>query len=129
MSDETMLTVSPPLKSEEAVESYVAPVPTGIGDPMTIPASEGQCVAHTIHVPEPAELHKHHVIPLWMQKEFNTLVEDDSGNLVLLCPTGHSNVHWVLSRLIRGETPLGRRGKVGQLARVAYRFWREYSGG
>jgi hypothetical protein len=59
------------------------------------------CKCVTKHVPKPLELHKHHVWPLGEGGP------DIKGNLVILCPTTHSNAHrlWQLYEQYEGRPP------------------------
>lgn len=57
-------------------------------EPLTAtPSGERKCVCVNKHVPEPRELHRHHVWPLGEGGP------DKSSNLRWLCPSTHSNVH------------------------------------
>jgi hypothetical protein len=60
-----------------------------------------QCNCVTKHVPKALELHKHHVWPLGEGGP------DVRSNLVILCPTTHSNVHrlWRLYEENDGRPP------------------------
>lgn len=88
----------------------------------SIPFSEGKCYLHSVHVPRPAELHYHHVYPLWMQKKLGL---DGPGETVLVCPTGHNNIHNLIDRLLEGDIPLGRRGVTGRLALHAFEWFKD----
>lgn len=56
--------------------------------PLTVePSGPRKCVCVKNHVPEPRELHRHHV---WPEGKGGP---DIRGNLRWLCPTTHSNVH------------------------------------
>lgn len=59
------------------------------------------CKCVSKHVPRPLELHKHHVWPLGEGGP------DVRENLVILCPTTHSNVHrlWRLYEQNEGRPP------------------------
>jgi hypothetical protein len=59
------------------------------------------CKCVTKHVPKALELHKHHVWPLGEGGP------DIKSNLVILCPTTHSNVHrlWRLYEETEGRPP------------------------
>lgn len=90
--------------------------PQGIAPSKTV-----RCVLHRVHVPDPAILEGHHVIPKGMQKELGVILPK-FGEVVWVCPTGHANIHQVLARLLRGEHPVGRRGLTGRLAMRAF-YW------
>ena len=56
--------------------------------PLTIePLGERRCECVKTHIPEPRELHRHHV---WPEGKGGPNIR---GNLRWLCPTTHSNVH------------------------------------
>jgi 5-methylcytosine-specific restriction endonuclease McrA len=59
------------------------------------------CKCVSKHVPRALELHKHHVWPLGEGGP------DARENLVILCPTSHSNVHrlWRLYEQYNGRPP------------------------
>lgn len=60
-------------------------------------AEHDYCKCVVSHVPQPVELHLHHILPLdWGGRE----VEE---NLVLLCPTTHENVHLLLREYRRAN--------------------------
>jgi len=59
-----------------------------IGEPLTVnPSGEYRCRCVMRHVPEPRELHRHHV---WPTGEGGPNI---ASNLRYLCPTSHSSVH------------------------------------
>jgi hypothetical protein len=57
------------------------------------------CVAHQFHSPRPQGFEEHHVFPKgWGGPE--------NGKTVVLCSTGHSNVHYLLEEYQdAGQTP------------------------
>lgn len=59
---------------------------------MPLPPGPKQCVCVADHNPEPRELHRHHIIPLYLGGP------DEESNLVWLCPSSHSNVHMLIRR-------------------------------
>ncbi len=66
-------------------------------DQRTLPAGPGvSCVLHRYHSPVPASFDEHHAIPVSMGGP------DVPSNLVVVCPTGHRNVHVCIAKLIRG---------------------------
>jgi hypothetical protein len=77
----------------------------------------GQCEVHGSHRPEPITLHHHHIQPLGMGGP------DVAANRVLICPTGHYNVHAVMAALVFNK-PLPRASRTErQLALAGYRSW------
>jgi len=63
----------------------------------TLPAGPGVvCVLHRYHSPVPASFDVHHVIPLSMDGP------DTRDNLVVVCPTGHRNVHACIALILKG---------------------------
>lgn len=75
------------------------------------------CRVHGSHRPEVITLHVHHVLPLSMGGP--NLAE----NKVVVCPTGHFNVHAVLASLVFGK-PLPRATrKETELAHRGYQAW------
>lgn len=66
--------------------------------------SAERCVAHRYHAPEPRYLEEHHVLPRAWQAAWQPPAVP-SGDLwapttVLLCRTGHGNVHYWISRFM-----------------------------
>lgn len=71
-------------------------------------SAECHCVRD--HVPNPKVMHKHHIVPkAWggTDAEPPSWMSDDQSNLVVLCPTAHSNVHRLLNDYVRhkGKPP------------------------
>lgn len=54
-----------------------------------------ECVAD--HNPNPMELHKHHIWPLYLGGP------DTEDNIVWLCPTSHTNVHELLREWVKRD--------------------------
>ncbi len=84
------------------------------------------CEVHTQHYPRPHENHLHHVWPLGMGGP------DIPENIVVVCPTGHSNIHVLLRQWIanRGAPPPAAQRPFGleerKLARLGWeRFTRK----
>jgi len=57
------------------------------------------CEVHKYHWPRPLRTVKHHI---WPQEYGGPTVPT---NLVLVCDTGHYNIHAVLDALLKGTTP------------------------
>lgn len=76
------------------------------------------CTVHLTHRPRALRLDVHHILPLAMGGT------DALDNRVNVCPTGHVNIHRLMSLLIKG-LPLGRLGthRERQLARHGYDAW------
>lgn len=56
------------------------------------------CQVHNKHVPESHSNHRHHVWPLGMGGP------DIEDNIVVVCPTGHSNIHHLMAEYkLQGE--------------------------
>ncbi len=78
------------------------------------------CVRH--HSPKPAELHAHHVWPVFMGGP-------EKGQLVWLCPTSHTNVHELIRawQWHNGQPPWSIRRQysryIRKLAEQAYWAW------
>jgi hypothetical protein len=84
---------------ERAPEPGPAPVLIGAHD--EIRQTNLPCILHKHHIPTPRVNHEHHVWPL-----------GDGGpnipeNKIVVCPTGHYNIHALLDQLRRhrGEPP------------------------
>lgn len=88
------------------------------------PDENHHCELHGVHVPEPLILHRHHIVPLEFQHLTGVRVPDDN-NLLTVCPTGHYNIHELISRLRRGEVRRGRRGPTGRFALEAILFLKD----
>jgi hypothetical protein len=71
-------------------------------EPLTAtPSGERKCRCTQRHVPDPRELHRHHV---WPTGEGGP---DIAGNLRWLCPTSHSNAHRLWREYVKvGGEPL-----------------------
>lgn len=71
----------------------------------TLPAGPGvACELHAYHSPEVASFDEHHIVP-----------RADGGpdrptNMLVVCPTGHRNLHVLLAQMKRGTA---RRGDWG----------------
>lgn len=79
------------------------------------------CQVHlTKHIPESHINHRHHVYTLG---DGGPDIED---NIVVVCPTGHSNIHDLLShyRMLQGRVPyaINRRYSLGErkIAKLGY---------
>lgn len=61
------------------------------------------CQLHTKHMPETHINHRHHVWPLG---DGGPDIED---NIIVACPTGHMNIHDLLShyKMLMGNVPYG----------------------
>lgn len=66
-----------------------------------IRTTTADCRVHTRHTPQPHENHRHHVWPKGMGGP------DIEDNIVVVCPTGHYNIHDLLQQYILhgGEPP------------------------
>lgn len=85
------------------------------------------CVAE--HRPSPLELHRHHVLPVYLGGS------DTEGNVVYICPTTHTNTHELFRILMRDgsltwaaalamyDVPVSRHAFA--LAHEGYARWRE----
>jgi 5-methylcytosine-specific restriction endonuclease McrA len=78
-----------------------------------VPAGPYRCLCVRRHVPEPQELHRHHVWPLGEGGP------DIVSNLRYLCPSSHSNTHklWRAYQAHGGEPPWGVRKAYGVYVR------------
>lgn len=79
---------------------------------------ECQCV--TEHRPQPIELHRHHIVPLYAGGP------DVESNTVWICPTAHVSTHELLRAWERyeGEPPWEIRRQCGPYIRdLAERGW------
>jgi hypothetical protein len=75
------------------------------------------CQVHGSHRPEVITLHVHHVQPLSMGGP------NLPSNKVVVCPTGHYNVHAVLAALVFGhDVPRATRAE-RHLAEVGFQMW------
>jgi hypothetical protein len=64
----------------------------------TLPAAPGvTCVLHAYHSPEVVSFDVHHVIPISMGGP------DIATNRIIVCPTGHRNVHTLIHALTSGD--------------------------
>ncbi len=64
----------------------------------TLPAIAGRrCVLHKYHSPEVVSFDVHHVVPTYMGGP------DVASNRVVVCPTGHRNVHVLIGALVAGR--------------------------
>lgn len=83
------------------------------------------CAVHRNHAPGPKQNHFHHILPLsWGGA-------DTAENRIVICPTGHANVHLLLQAM-RGGAPAWeylRRFAPSEraLARRGYDAWRASS--
>jgi hypothetical protein len=71
-------------------------------DPHTqIRTTSQPCDLHTKHMPESHVNHRHHI---WPKGDGGPDVED---NVVVVCPTGHYNIHDLLAhyRMLMGKVP------------------------
>lgn len=64
---------------------------------MPRPHGPKRCLCVANHTPEPRELHRHHIHPLFLGGP------DVAENLVWLCPSSHSNVHMLLRRWLSND--------------------------
>lgn len=88
------------------------------------PDENHHCELHSVHVPEPLILHRHHVVPLEFQELTGVRVPDDN-NLLTVCPTGHYNIHTLIAAIRKGVVRRGRRGATGRYALEAIMFLRD----
>ncbi len=58
------------------------------------------CRCMVTHRPHPLELHRHHVLPLYLGGS------DTEDNIVWICPTGHSGIHELLRHMVKADRPL-----------------------
>lgn len=73
----------------------------------TLPAGPGvECVLHAYHSPEVTSYDVHHAIPVSMGGP------DIASNRVVVCPTGHRNVHVCIQSMIRGKAKRSTWGKM-----------------
>jgi hypothetical protein len=75
------------------------------------------CTVHGEHRPLVLLPHHHHVQPLGMGGP------DTADNIVVICPTGHYNVHTVLAALVFGKPLPHASRKELALARAGYTAW------
>lgn len=66
-------------------------------EPLAIPGDH--CVVHGYHRPVPARTVRHHIIPM----EFDGPTNNE--NLVLICDTGHYNVHAYIDAVLKNRVP------------------------
>lgn len=60
------------------------------------------CTIHKFHSPIPKDIERHHIVPLsWGGP-------DIQENIVIVCPTGHTNIH----ELLREYQAADQRGEV-----------------
>lgn len=84
------------------------------------------CLVHGKHVPASRVNHFHHVWPLGHGGP------DIPENKVVICPTGHANVHALLHEyvLLRGEVPyMARRWYSREEQALALLGWRRMTNG
>jgi hypothetical protein len=86
--------------------------------------TKAPCLVHTNHTPQSHINEVHHIWPLGMKGP------DIPANRIVICATGHNNVHDLLSSLVRnngflaGDT-LRRYGKADRrLAMMGYLRWK-----
>lgn len=82
------------------------------------------CEAHKSHRPEPLTSEAHHVIPQAWQNYALGAEKLFDKRTVLLCPTGHRNVHTYIVMLMK-EQPVTKRSKEANIARLALSRWLE----
>src|SRR5262245_23541584 len=81
-----------------------------------------RCEVHRYHAPAPLALVVHHVLPRAMGGP------DTVDNEVVVCDTGHRNIHRILGVLIRGAVmprpylASGHRGEL-EVARRGFEAW------
>jgi hypothetical protein len=65
------------------------------------PVQLPRCLCVADHQPEPQSLDRHHIWPLGMEGP------DTPGNIVVICPTTHRNVHELLRAWVawQGQPP------------------------
>lgn len=76
--------------------------PNNPSDPHSqVRTTSAACQVHNKHAPESHINHRHHVYPL---AEGGPHIED---NIIVACPTGHSNIHDLLShyKIHQGNPP------------------------
>ena len=79
--------------------------------------ADAVCKVHGSHAPRPLALEVHHIQPLAM------LGPNIASNRIVVCPTGHTNIHKILHLLCR-DLPViigGRRERA--VARDGYDRW------
>lgn len=88
---------------------------------MTAPARlpGDQCQVHGWHRPPVLETERHHVWPLGMGGP------DVESNIVLVCGTGHANIHRVLRALAYGKTPPKATRQERYYAVRGFLMWQE----
>ena len=84
------------------------------------------CQLHISHSPEPLNSATHHILPLsWGGA-------DIVANKLVVCPTGHENLHTVLNWFVRfkgTELPWEYRRRIGSTTwSYALRAWDEHTG-
>lgn len=78
------------------------------------------CAVHTVHRPRVADIDVHHIWPVGMGGP------DVPANRVVICPTGHRNIHELLREYVRlrGAVPWElRRGFSPEERRLAQLGW------
>lgn len=65
---------------------------------LTLPGNH--CVVHGYHWPRPARTVKHHIIPESVGGPTNP------GNLLMVCDTGHYNIHEYIDAVLKGKDTL-----------------------
>ncbi len=81
------------------------------------------CTVHSVHRPFSHVNHKHHVWPKGMGGP------DIEENLVVVCPTGHSNIHSLLSEyvMLRGNVSYAFRRRYTRTEQKLARLgWQRY---
>jgi len=80
-----------------------------------------RCELHTYHRPVPHGLHRHHVIPLTWTKTLGL----PASRVVLMCGTGHENLHRDLRAALRGQS-YRAGGRSAELINEAVDFYDEH---
>lgn len=97
----------------------------GVG--LTIAATERPCRIHKTHKPTPVSSELHHRFPKYLQ--IAVWGEVRERDIVPLCGTGHSDVHFAIDALLRGKKlPKGVGRTERELAEFAVARYREEYG-
>lgn len=77
----------------------------------------GTCEIHGVHRPGVVTVNHHHILPLGMGGP------DTKDNQVVICPTGHANVHAAMAALVFSKPmPKVARNEL-KLAKMGYQKW------
>jgi hypothetical protein len=79
--------------------------------------ADAVCQVHGYHQPRPLALEVHHIWPLGM------LGPNIASNKVVVCPTGHTNIHKILHLLCQGLPVIAGGRRERAVAQSGYDQW------